>query len=276
MPLSNKIAMLWFGGRLRNIDYVCMSSMVHCGMDVTLFHYEPVTNVPEGVNLADGAGVLDGNLLSRLQSIYHVKQTHYRAILQFSDLFRIQIQRLGLGMWFDPDVLFFKPFQYETTKTWFADEGGGRIGSSTYYLPQGHPIIDEYSELLKSPDLRPNWLSFRRGVLRPLFWRLTGQKFSTADLGITIYGNDAFNRLAKKYDCYHERRDKNTFYHWIARDTNKIFNIEKPADFEMDQRFTGIHVHRKHWENEVIKSGSLWEWAVLKYAPHKQGSFKWD
>jgi hypothetical protein len=276
MAQSNKIALFWHGGTMRNIDYVCIASMLYCGMDVTLYHFDPIQNVPKGTKFGDASIVLDRKFIGRLKGLRRPADNNWRAVLQFSDLFRIEIQRLGLGMWFDPDILLFKPFEYETSQTWFADEGGGRIGSSTYYLPPNHPIITEYTELLKTDDLKPNWLSFRRGSLRPLIWRLTGRKFNTSDLGITIYGNDAFNRLAKRYNCYDERHPKDTFYHWIARETNHIFDLKKPHDFELDPRFYGIHVHRKHWENEVIKRGSLWEWAVNKYAPDKHQAFKWE
>ena len=43
--------------------------MVANDLDVTLFHYEDISNVPNGVNLADAREILDLSLLDRLQCI---------------------------------------------------------------------------------------------------------------------------------------------------------------------------------------------------------------
>ena len=76
MSQSNKVSTLWLRGRLRNIDHVCLASMVANDLDVTLFHYEDISNVPKGVNLANAREILDLSLLDRLQSVSY---THLRA-----------------------------------------------------------------------------------------------------------------------------------------------------------------------------------------------------
>ena len=47
MSQSNKVSTLWLRGRLRNIDHVCLASMVANDLDVTLFHYEDISNIPK-------------------------------------------------------------------------------------------------------------------------------------------------------------------------------------------------------------------------------------
>ena len=69
MSQSNKVSTLWLKGKLRNIDHVCLASMVANGLDVTLYHYESISNVPSGINLADGTEILDVSLLDRLKCI---------------------------------------------------------------------------------------------------------------------------------------------------------------------------------------------------------------
>ena len=66
---SNKVSTLWLKGRIRNIDHVCLASMVANNLDVTLYHYEPISNLPKGVKLADASEILDLSLLDRLQCI---------------------------------------------------------------------------------------------------------------------------------------------------------------------------------------------------------------
>jgi len=265
MPLSNKIATLWVGGRLRDIDHVCLASMVAHGMDLTLYTYENVSNVPKGVNIANGNEILDLALLDRLQLIKKPHRNDRQPIANFSDFFRIFLQKKGGGLWLDSDVFLFRPFEYDTQSVYFAFEDRIRIGSPVYHLPSNHPIIGEYERLLLQDELMPNWLGFRRGVLRPLIWKLTGQQFSPPDLGITIYGNDAFTRLAKRHNCYELAKPKESFYYWTGKKTDQLF---QPVDFQFllnDPKHIGIHIHRKHWAHEPVQKGSFWEWALEQY-----------
>ena len=54
---SNKVSTLWVKGKIRNIDHVCLASMVANNLDVTLYHYEAVSNVPSGLKLADASEI---------------------------------------------------------------------------------------------------------------------------------------------------------------------------------------------------------------------------
>ena len=66
MSQSNKVSTLWLRGRLTNIDHVCLASMVANDLDVTIFHYEDISNVPNGVNLADAREILDLSLFIKV------------------------------------------------------------------------------------------------------------------------------------------------------------------------------------------------------------------
>ncbi len=266
MALSNKISTLWVEGEIRNIDHVCLKSMVANNMDVTLYTYGEVTNVPAGVTIADGHEILDIGLIDRLQLIKKAHMNNRQPVQNFSDFFRIFLMKKEKGLWLDSDVFLFRPFEYDTEKVFYNYEDSVRIGSPVYYLPKDHPIIEEYERLIAQKELMPNWLGFRRGWLRPTLWRLTGQKFSPPDLGITMYGNDAFTRLAKRHTCYHLAGPKHQFYHWTGKETDKLF--ERSEDYKKllnNPRYIGLHIHRKHMDKEPIAPGSFWEWAVDKY-----------
>ena len=99
MSQSNKVSTLWLKGKLRKIDHVCLASMVANGLDVTLYHYESVSNVPSGINLADGTEILDVSLLDRLKCIRKKELNPQVPIAQFSDFFRIFLQKKSKGMW---------------------------------------------------------------------------------------------------------------------------------------------------------------------------------
>ena len=111
----------------------------------------------------------------------------------------------------------------------------------------------------------PNWLGFIRGKLRPFIWTLLRQKFSPSDLGITIYGNDGFSRLARRHNCFKEALNKDLFFHWTGNETNRLFQKANFKYLINNPKHLGIHIHRKHWEHLPTNSDSFWEWALSKY-----------
>ncbi len=259
-PRSDRVSTLWIEGELRHVDHVCLKSMQRAGMDVTLFHYGPISNVPPGIRTADGREILNLSLIERLQPIKRINRSS--PVAMFSDFFRIFMLKQDRGMWLDSDVFVLRHFDYDTTKPYFAYEGGGRIGGPVFYVPPQHPIIGEYEELIQQPDLWPNWLGVWRGFVRPTWWRLTGQEFSTQDLGMTIYCNDGLSRLAKRYKCYRDALPKRTFYHWTGRETDKLFQPRKFDFLLKNPEHLGIHIHRKQGALKPTCPGSFWEWAL--------------
>lgn len=258
--MQNNVSTLWIEGKIRQIDHVCLKSMVRAGLDVTLYHYGSLENLPDGIKTADASEILDLKLIERLQLLKRKKAS--QPITNFSDFFRIFLLKNGRGLWLDTDVFVFRAFAYDETRPFFAYEGHGRIGSPVFYVPQDHPIIGEYESLLRQDILMPNWLGPWRGIIRPTFWRLTGQAFTPPDLGITIYGNDAFTRLTKRYGCYRQALPKKTFYYWTGRETDRLFTEpDNVRHLLADPACLGLHIHRKRWEKEPLVKGSFWDWA---------------
>lgn len=263
---SNKVATLWMNGPLRRIDAICLRSMVANGLDLTLYTFGDIPNAPNGAKLADAAEILDRKLIDRLQLVKRAERNHRQPVQHFSDFFRVMLMQQEKGLWLDSDVFVFKPFSYDADEVFFAKEDRVRIGSPVYYLPPGHPVIGEYERLMAQDSLLPDWLGFRRGTLKPLWWKLRGIAYSPPDLGITLYGNDAFTRLAKRHGDYRKARPKSLFYHWSAAQSDWLF---QPRDFRFfltDPRHLGIHVHHKKWEQQPTQKGSWWEWAQEIYA----------
>ena len=75
---------MWFDGPLRQVDYVCVKSMVEQGMDVNLYTFGDVPNAPKGVKVHDGSSILSPKLLDRLVLI---RRKHHTGlpVSHFSD-----------------------------------------------------------------------------------------------------------------------------------------------------------------------------------------------
>ncbi|WP_299676999.1 hypothetical protein [uncultured Roseobacter sp.] len=263
---KTELASMWFDGPLRLVDRICLSSMVATGMPVTLYTYGDVPNVPAGVTLRDGDEVLDRSLVARLLPVAKKHQVSWLPTVQFSDFFRVFLQKSGGGLWLDTDVLMFKPIEVDPDHVYFVREANGGIGASVFYLPPDSPIIGEYERLITQNDLTPDWLEFKRRVLRPMVYHLTRTAFSPSDLGITMYGNEAFRRLARRHNVFNDAQPQHTFYHWSDAQNEDVFNEVPWAFFYSDPAHLGLHIHKKTEAAQTPAPGSLWHDALQRYA----------
>jgi len=138
----------WVGPTLGPIHAACLRSFVRHGHRTILHVYEPPTDLPEGVELADA------NLLLP-------KSDRIRPGI-FSDLLRYELLASGAGLYVDCDVFCLRPIEdedyvYGWTKTGF-------INGAVLKLPPDCPAL---AGLLRMKDIRwsiPPWLSWKRRV----------------------------------------------------------------------------------------------------------------
>ena len=235
--------------------------MVKVGLDVSLYAYGPVEGVPPGVTVRDAEPVLPFDTMRRVNPD-HPEILDHKARLQFSDLFRLALMRAGKGFWLDTDVYMLRHFLPDPSKFYLALEGRQRFGVSAMYFPKDHPLVKEVFRWVEGNDLLPSWLRFRRGVLRPILYRLVGRRMTTLDAGTTIFGNDGITLLAPKFGLFDSPAPKSDFYYWTARDTEKIFEPGSADELIAVPDIKGFHVHRKERCNEPPVSGSFFDWAV--------------
>lgn len=263
--MAQQLASMWFDGPLRLVDLICLRSMIATGMPVTLYTYGDVPNAPEGIDVRDGNETLDSALRNRLLPIAKKDQATWLPTVQFSDFFRVFLQRAGGGIWLDTDILMFKPFTYDLDDVYFVKEQTGGIGASVFYLPKSSPIICEYERLIERDDLTPDWLEFKRRVIRPLAYRLSGRKFSASDLGITIFGNEAFRRLSIRHRVFDRAKPQSTFYHWSDERNEDVFLPVEWKFFYSHPAHIGLHIHKKTPAVHSPEIGSLWRDALDRY-----------
>jgi hypothetical protein len=261
-----KIASFWHSGPLRNLESVCVASWVRLGFEVDIYSFAPVSGLPKGVVERDANEVLGAEWMERINPILHPARRDRQRMMNYSDLFRVALMRKGLGLWLDTDVLLFRHFDVAPAQPFFAWEDWHRIGSPVFYVPQDAPMLADYERVYDSPDLMPHWLGFRRRVLKPLIWKMQGKAFSPADLGLTIYGNDAFTRLARKHRLAQFAREKRSFYTWNAAETMRFYDPAYGAELWDDPAVLGLHVHHKPSPNQRPETGSMFDRAALQAA----------
>ena len=261
-----KVVTFWHGGQLKNLNLLCLASWLEQGYKVDLYHLDPIDNPPAGVALKNAEQVLPRSLMAKLQPLAKADRMPWQPIVSYSDLFRMKMLALGLGFWMDTDMLLFKPIPIDAQKPFYAWDEPHCIGASVFYLPQTSVILKDYLKVLNEPNLMPHWLGFKRRVLKPLMFKLLGKQFSPVDLGITVYGNDAFTRLVKKHHMTSAALPQQSFYYWLGKDTLRFYDPEEPVKLEELHNVYGIHVHRKVPADTKPEVGCLYDRMLTKHS----------
>ncbi|GAA5095394.1 hypothetical protein [Bartonella acomydis] len=258
------ICTFWYSGKLRLVDRLCLSSMVKTGQRVKLFSYnKEIENLPAGVELYAAESILPRSAIYRLDPNFSDDKQSC-TIVQFSDFFRVMLMKYQQGVWLDTDVYLLKQFHPDTQKVWLARENAVRVGVSALYFPSDNPIIKVFEDYWTGTEMVPHWLGFKRRVWKPFWLKRKKMPILPGNLGVTIFGNDGISRLAKRYGFFHEAKEKETFYYWTGRKTERIFDPAfgvKPLE---DTRLIGFHIHRKMMTTQQPQEGSFYHWAVSR------------
>lgn len=150
------VAGLWIGGRLTWLERVSLKSFVDRGHRTILYTYGSVDGVPEGVEVHNGADIID---VAKMP-------THNRtgSPALFSDLFRyhLMVQRPG-EVWIDTDMYCWKPVDTPQQHI-FGYETPGQLNGAILGLPADSEALGQMIEFTKDEYSIPDFLprAFRR------------------------------------------------------------------------------------------------------------------
>ncbi len=136
MVRTREVGTLWIGGALSWMEILCLKSFVDAGQKITLFSYEDIPNVPEGVIRRDGREIIDTDNFMK----YEKKDS----FALFADLFRLHMIKACPGMiWIDTDVYCHQPMTYESDYVFgFELPGGDRVNNAILGMPAESALLD--------------------------------------------------------------------------------------------------------------------------------------
>jgi hypothetical protein len=123
-----EIHSLWIGERLSWIERVSIHSWLEHGHRVTLWCFDPIEGVPNGVSIADAATILPKT------SIIRHRQT--QSVSLFSNRFRYHLLKRMPATWLDSDMVLLRPLN-DASPYLFGWEMATRIGTAVLRLPPG-------------------------------------------------------------------------------------------------------------------------------------------
>ncbi len=177
LPTANAI---WIGPKLGPIHAACLRSFVRAGHRVVLHSYDPPSDVPSGIELADARKLMPESRIVRY------KKSGSPAL--FANLFRYQLLKAGLGLYIDCDVYCVRPIEDADYVLGWQDQGS--LNNAVLKLPPDCPVLAELCNLKdgfippwsKSQDkrrLRLRQLLGRPLQLEEMRWGTTGPKALT-------------------------------------------------------------------------------------------------
>ena len=184
-------------GPLDRLRLTCLRSQVAAGHNVTVYSFDPLPGLPDGVGNAEAEAILPHSFSERLRPPQPDGSWRDWTILQFSDFFRMRLMAERAGLWLDADVLLLKPIEIDPAKPYFAWERRRQLGNSVLYLPSDDPIVRAFEDLMEQEDLTPDWLALRHRVTFMLR-QLRHRSSRLSDIRVAIYGPAALTALARR------------------------------------------------------------------------------
>jgi len=249
-------------GPLDALRLTCLRSQVAAGHKVTVYSFEPLGQLPDGVGNAEAEAILPYSFSEKLRPTGPDGVWRDWTTLQFSDFFRMRLMALSAGLWLDADVLLLKPVEIDATMPFFAWERPRQLGNSVLYLPSGDAIVAAFTALMRQDELTPDWLA-RRHRLTFALHRLRGSK-RLSDIRVAIYGPAALTALARRAGELRYALPKKSFYA-VHAEPRLFF---EPSDFSAligDHDIIGLHISPKGRGNQPPLAGSLYAWAAERF-----------
>ena len=250
-------------GPLDALRLTCLRSQVAAGHKVTVYSFDPIAGLPDGVGNAEAEAILPHAFSEKLRPPQPDGTWRDWTILQFSDFFRMRLMAESAGLWLDADVLLLKPVGIDETKPYFAWERPRQLGNSVLYLPSDDAIVLAFENLMEQEELTPDWLALRHRLTFALR-RLRGGSSRLSDIRVAIYGPAALTALARRARELHHALPKKSFYA-VHADPRRFFD---PSDFSTlirDPGIIGLHISPKGRGSQPPVPGSLYAWAAERF-----------
>jgi hypothetical protein len=250
-------------GPLDRLRQLCLKSQVAAGHKVTVYSFEPLGQLPDGVRNAEAEAILPHAFSEKLRPAEPDGRWSDWTTLQFSDFFRMRLMALGAGLWLDADVLLLRPVEIDPAKPYFAWERPRQLGNSVLYLPPGDSIVAAFERLMQQQELTPDWLAPRHR-LRFALRKLIGLSNRLSDIRIAIYGPPSLTALAGRADTLHCALPKKSFYA-IHAEPKGFFDRSDFSALIADPDIVGLHISPKDRAKQAPVAGSLYAWAAGRF-----------
>lgn len=240
-----QVAALWIGGPLSFLEQLCLKSFVDAGQHIRLYHYEPVPNVPAGVEMADAAEILP------LRGFLRHERTGSPAL--HSDLFRYHmLAKLDRTIWADTDAYCVRPFTTETGHfhAWESETGinGGVLG-----LPRDSATLQALIDFTADEFAVPLWYDAAyRARLQAA--RAAGQPVHVSDMPWGVWGPHALTHFLKATGEVRHTMPRAALYPFAYEDRRLMLRPNVDAAEYLTAETYSIHFYGRRMRARILSS----------------------
>ena len=235
MARTREVGTLWIGGALSWMEQLCLKSFVDQGQRITLFSYEDIPNVPEGVIRRDGREVLDTEDF--------IKYEKKDSFALFADYFRIHMIAQNPGMiWVDTDVYCWRPMAYDSDYVMgFELPGGKRVNNAVLGLPPEAPITRDLLDFMSDRYAIPPFLKSR---LREDYAEAAraGAPVHVSQQPWGVWGPMMITHFVAKHGLLDQVQPLEAFYPIPFPDRTKMLRDAAKVQAELTPETTALHL----------------------------------
>jgi hypothetical protein len=253
------IVTFWHGP-LDLLRQTCLRSQAAAGHRVTVYSFDTIPGLPEGICNAEAEAILPHAFAEKLRPFQPDGSWRDWTLLQFSDFFRMRLMSKRAGLWLDADVLLLRPVKLDPAKPYFAWERMRQLGNSVLYFPPHDPIVTAFEQLMAQDELTPDWLALRHRITFALH-RLSGRSKRVCDIRVAIYGPAALTALARRFGELQHALPQKSFYA-VHSEPKRFFERSDFSKLIADPGVIGLHLSPKGRAKQPPVPGSMFAWAV--------------
>lgn len=229
---------LWIGPRLGPMSVACLRSFARHGHKVVLHVYERPEDAPPEIELADAS-----KIMSKDRVVLHRRSGSFAVA---ADIFRLEMQAHGVGLWVDCDCYCVRPV--EDDEYIFGWETDDSIGNGVLKIPQSSPLLDDLIRAVRKPGFVPPWYKPRRRRKYEIRKALGFPK-KVEDMPWATIGPMALTYYAKLHGAERYAVPQDVFYPLAFDQAGLLLDPEVSLDHYIMPRTKMIHL----WHNKLHK-----------------------
>ena len=232
-----EIHSLWIGPRLTWIELLSLRSWLEHGHRVTLWCYDSIEGIPDGVYTAAAAEILPKTAIIR-----HRKTG---SVAPFANRFRYHLLRRGPTTWLDADIVLLRPLSHAAPYL-FGWETPTSINNAVMRLPPESPVLDDLIQLTGARAPVPGWWPLKK----KLYQRgaaLVGRHKRAEDLAWGTFGPAALTHCVSTRHLLGQALPIEAFYPINWTETSLFFATPDAVSSRLTEKTIGVHL----WSNSI-------------------------
>lgn len=230
-------------------ERVCFAAAAAAGHRLTVYSYEPLVGLPPGVAVGDANQIIHSDRVFQHQ--------RSGSVAMFSDLFRYEGLRRGLGTWIDADMLVLRPLP--SSRIILARDHNNEVGNSVLRLPAEHSFLAEMKRLSEARvPIASHWPL--RHKLRQIARTCVGRPMPLSEMKLATFGPPALTQHVKVNKLDAIVLAPTVFYPLPGANAEDAFTPSADVERLFTPDTVGVHL----WHSKIISR---------KGSPPPSGSF---